>query len=260
MFGKFFDPKAEHDYRQVGGESTNQMVNGLNYFDPWGYKQKAGPVEKGYKKASQQFFDGMTPFDQISGIAPTLSAINNTYANGNRLIENALTSGSGAFGDGDLARDKMAQLTARNAQQESNDKLNAVSNYRQEATQGYQQARGQRNQEALAAGALGLQGKQSALQGYLNSFRGPTSQGSSPFGIIKDIAGLAAAPFTGGASLQSGGAGGPSNLTSMGGSNVINMFADKFKKPKFQYGGNESGGYGSDAADLGTNWFKNFAA
>lgn len=177
------------------------MVQGLENFDPYAYLRKKDKVEKGYGQAVDQFFGGKTPFDQISGIAPTLGAINNSYANNNRLMENALTSGSGAFGNADLQRDKLAQLTARSGMQEAQDKMGAVSDYRKEATQGYEGAHHNRMSEALGAGALGLQGEESALQNYLGSFKPPTGMNASPFSRLSSIAGLAAAPFTGGASL-----------------------------------------------------------
>jgi hypothetical protein len=242
----FFSGSPRFDYRQLPG--ANDLILPLEYFDPYQFMRNPDAVEKGYKHDVKDFFSGTTPYDKIKGLMPTLSAIDSAYSQGNRLAENALTTGAGGVGDQDLARQQAAEIQAQNAQRQASDKLGAVSDYRREATSGYEGARSNRFAQALQAGALGLQGKEAALSGYLNSFKPPTSYGQSPFGIAKSIAGVAAAPFTGGASLGlASGGGGGFNPMSADSSNIFSSIWNGMKRPGSKYG--------SETAALGNNYF-----
>lgn len=190
-------------YQQIGGQGTNDMVNGLNQFDPWQYRQGIGRAGKGYAQDIKDFY-GNKDVSDIKGLQPILSAIRSSAAGNNQLLQRSLTSGDAAIGgdaEGQAAR--LAQLQRQSNQDVQRQMSEATAGYKQTAMGGYQDARNAQMQQALQAGALGLQGKQGALQGYLESFKPIQKQGFGNF--LGGILGAGAGGFGSGFGSRIGG-------------------------------------------------------
>lgn len=155
---------------------VSPYIGDLSNFDPWGYRPGIGAAGRIYKNAALEMFGGkgQAPKDisQIAFLQPGMRALKSQFAGNNALSERAL-----ATGDAALANNPMLLAAQRGQlQRESGqDYSRAVSDYVNQASQnvlgGFQNARNAQMSQGLQAAGLGLQGKQGALQGYIDSYK-----------------------------------------------------------------------------------------
>lgn len=189
------------DYKQVGGQMTNDMVNGLNNFNPWGYMPSMGLAGKQARQSMMDLFSGNKDYSQIGMLKAPLAALNQNYANINKMADRNLASGDAALQNSGILKQQTEQLRNQNATQQGADAMNLVSGAYDRATDQYQNALNSRRGFGLQAAGLGLQGKQGALSGYLDSFKPPTGYGGGLFGALGKIGGIAGGIAGGGAGL-----------------------------------------------------------
>ncbi len=200
------------DYNQVGGQATNDMINGLNNFNPWGYQPGLGLLGRQSKQTLMDLYNGKD-YSQIGMLKPMFAALNNQYAKNNEMAERNLASGDAALASSGLVKQQAEALRNENFNQMGADASNIVAGAYDRAAGNYANALNSRRSQGLQAAGLALSGKQSGLSGYLDSFKPPTSQSGGLFGTLAQGAGVAA-------SLAGGpiGMGASSLFSKMGGS------------------------------------------
>lgn len=180
------------DYKQIGGTATNEMIGGLNNFNPWGYMPSMGTAGKQAKQTLLDLYSGNKDYSQIGMLKAPLAALNQNYANTNRMAERNLASGDAALANSGILKQQAEQLRNQNQAQQGADAMNLVSGAYDKAANTYQQGLNAKRGFGLQAAGLGLQGKQAGLQGYLDSFKPPTGYSGGLFGALGQGAGLLA--------------------------------------------------------------------
>lgn len=187
----FFGGSPKYDYGQVGGQATNDMVMGLNNFNPWAYKRGLGVAGRQAKQTINDYFSGDVAYDQMGINKAPLAALTANYAANNERNNRELASGDAALSNSGLLQARKAALLRQSTQDQGQDAANIVASGYDRAANMYQGARNAQGQEALGAAGLALGGKQSALTGYLNSFRPPTGYGTGFLDKLKQVGGAA---------------------------------------------------------------------
>lgn len=182
-FGKFFPSTS---YEQPGGQAVNDMVGGLNNFNPWSFMPGIGRTGRMYGQDVKDFY-GNKDVSQIKGLMPILSAIKSGASQNNALIDRSLTSGDAALANSGTLNAQRAQIQRQAGQETQNQMSQATAGYKQEAMGGLQNALNSQRGFGLQAAGLALGGKQAGLQGYLDSFEKKQNQGYGEFlgGVIK---------------------------------------------------------------------------
>lgn len=192
-----FGGSPQYNYGQVGGQAVNDMVMGLNNFNPWGYKRGLGVAGRQAKQTLNDYWSGNVAYDQMGINKAPLAALTANYAANNEKNNRELASGDAALADSGLLQARKAALLRQSTQDQGQDAANIVAGGYDRAANMYQEARNAQGQEALGAGGLALGGKQSALTGYINSFRSPTGYSTGFLDKLKQGGGGIASLFAG---------------------------------------------------------------
>lgn len=255
----FGGPKFQ--YGQIGGPFTNELVQGLNNFNPWGYMPSMGLSGKQARQDMMDFY-GNKDYSQIGSLKAPLAALNQNYANINKMADRNLASGDAALQDSGILKQQTEQLRNQNATQQGADAMNLVAGGYEKAANRYQDALNARRGFGLQASGQALQGKQGALSGYLDSFKPPTGYSGGLFGGILQGAGALAGALTtgatGGASAGLGALLGGGNRMAAPGSqagSTVSSAANSIGGNRMIAPGSQQGGWGQPVGrGTGGNW------